>query len=66
MCKVRKAIYENDTFKIGGNIDLNACVGNNGFKMGDEMGDVRAENALAMHILHDVPHCGYFYKSLLP
>lgn len=28
---MRKAIYENDTFRLGGNIHLNACVGNNGF-----------------------------------
>lgn len=28
---MRKAIYENDTFRLGGKIHLNACVGNNGF-----------------------------------
>jgi len=28
---LRRVIYENETFRMGKNVDLNACVGNNGF-----------------------------------
>lgn len=31
MKELNKSVYENETFKAGGTIDFNACVGNNGF-----------------------------------